>query len=112
MPASIETGGHRMRSPFALTAVCLAAALSLNAQQTDFSKVAVKAEKVGGSVYLLTGEGGNIGLSVGDDGVLIVDDQFAPLAEKIGAALKNLNPGKLKFVLNTHHHGDHTGGNA
>jgi cyclase len=51
-------------------------------------------------------------VSVGEDGILIVDDQFAPLADKIEAALKGLNPGKLKFVLNTHHHGDHTGGNT
>ena len=61
---------------------------------------------------MLEGAGGNIGVSVGPDGVLIVDDQFAPLADKIAAALRQLNPGKLKFVLNTHHHGDHTGGNA
>ena len=101
-----------MRSPFALTAVCLAAALSLNAQQTDFSKVDVKAEKVGGSVYMLTGEGGNIGLSVGDDGVLIVDDQFAPLAPKIKAAIAGITSKPIRFVLNTHWHGDHTGGNA
>lgn len=60
---------------------------------------------------MLEGSGGNIGVSVGDDGILIVDDQFAPLAEKIEAALKTLNQGKLRFVLNTHHHGDHTEGN-
>jgi cyclase len=60
---------------------------------------------------MLEGAGGNIGVSVGADGILIVDDQFAPLADKIAAALQQLNPGKLRFVLNTHHHGDHTGGN-
>ena len=58
------------------------------------------------------GAGGNIGVSVGTDGVLIVDDQFAPLAEKIRAAVRELNPGPLRFVLNTHFHGDHTGSNA
>ncbi len=79
--------------------------------QQDFSKVEVKAEKVSGSVYMLTGAGGNIGVSAGPDGVLIVDDQFAPLADKIRAALKGVNEGKLKFILNTHFHGDHTGGN-
>ncbi len=79
--------------------------------QQDFSKVEVKATHVGGNIYMLTGSGGNIGVSVGPDGILIVDDQFAPLAEKIEAALKQLNSGKLKFVLNTHYHGDHTGGN-
>ncbi len=79
--------------------------------QQDFSKVEVQAQKVNGSVYMLTGAGGNIGVSVGPDGVLIVDDQFAPLAEKIRAALMGINSGKLKFILNTHFHGDHTGGN-
>ncbi|HTQ80736.1 MAG TPA: MBL fold metallo-hydrolase, partial [Thermoanaerobaculia bacterium] len=81
------------------------------AQQQDFSKVEIKAQHVAGKVYMLTGAGGNIGVSVGEDGILIVDDQFAPLADKIRAALKGLGEGKLKFVLNTHWHGDHTGGN-
>src|SRR5215204_4913259 len=80
--------------------------------QTDYSKVEIKATKVAGNVYMLQGAGGNIGVSVGADGILIVDDQFAPLAEKIRAALKTLGQGKLKFILNTHWHGDHTGGNA
>jgi glyoxylase-like metal-dependent hydrolase (beta-lactamase superfamily II) len=80
--------------------------------QQDFSKVEIKVVPVSKNIYMLEGSGGNIGVSVGDDGILIVDDQYAPLAEKIEAALQKLNPGKLKFVLNTHHHGDHTGGNA
>ena len=80
--------------------------------QTDFSKVEIKATKVAGNVYMLEGSGGNIGVSVGSDGILIVDDQFAPLADKIRAALKGLNQGKLRFILNTHWHGDHTGGNV
>jgi glyoxylase-like metal-dependent hydrolase (beta-lactamase superfamily II) len=80
--------------------------------QTDFSKVEIKPTKVAGNVYMLEGAGGNIGVSVGPDGILIVDDQFAPLADKIRAALKGLNQGKLRFILNTHWHGDHTGGNA
>jgi glyoxylase-like metal-dependent hydrolase (beta-lactamase superfamily II) len=79
--------------------------------QQDFSNVEIKATHVAGKIYMLTGAGGNIGVSAGPDGILIVDDQFAPLAPKIEAALKQLNPGKLKFVLNTHYHGDHTGGN-
>jgi len=81
-----------------------------NAQ--DFSKVEIKVTKVAGNVYMLEGAGGNIGVSVGSDGILIVDDQYAPLADKIKAALKTLGEGKLKFILNTHWHGDHTGGNA
>lgn len=80
--------------------------------QQDFSKVEIKATQVSGNVYMLEGAGGNIGVCVGADGILIVDNQFAPLADKITAALAQLNPGRLKFVLNTHHHGDHTGGNA
>lgn len=80
--------------------------------QTDFSKVEIKATKVAGNVHILEGAGGNIGVSVGADGILIVDDQFAPLADKIKAALKGLGEGKLKFILNTHWHSDHTGGNA
>ncbi len=78
----------------------------------DFSKVEIKVTKVAGNVYMLEGAGGNIGVSVGPDGILIVDDQFAPLADKIKAALKSLGEGKLKFVLNTHYHGDHTGSNV
>ena len=80
--------------------------------QQDFSKVEVKATKVNGNIYMLQGAGGNIGVSVGTDGILIVDDQFAPLADKIKVALKTLGDGKLKFVLNTHWHGDHTGSNV
>jgi glyoxylase-like metal-dependent hydrolase (beta-lactamase superfamily II) len=81
------------------------------AQDQDYSKVQVKATKVAGNVYMLEGAGGNIGASVGPDGILIVDDQYAPLAEKIRSALRELGPGNLHFVLNTHWHGDHTGGN-
>lgn len=88
------------------------AAVPALAQQQDFSKVEVKAIPVAGKIHMLTGSGGNIGVSVGSDGILIVDDQYAPLAEKIRAALKGLGGGGLKWVLNTHWHGDHTGGNA
>ena len=82
------------------------------AQQTDFSKVEIRTTKAAGNVYMLEGAGGNIGAVTGPGGLLIVDDQFAPLAEKIRAALRQINPGPLRFVLNTHWHGDHTGGNA
>ena len=94
---------------FALTLACLSA-ITAHAQ-TDWSKIEIKVTKVNGNVYMLEGAGGNIGVSVGPDGILIVDDQFAPLADKIKAALKTLGEGKLKFVLNTHYHGDHVGGN-
>jgi cyclase len=95
-----------------LTAVMVCWCAPRTPAQTDWSKVEIKPTKVAGSVYMLEGAGGNIGVSVGPDGILIVDDQFAPLADKIKAALKTLGEGKLKFVLNTHYHGDHTGGNA
>ena len=81
-------------------------------QAQDFSKVEIKATKVAGAVYMLEGSGGNIGVSVGEDGIVLVDDQFAPLAPKIKAALKQITDKPIKFVLNTHFHGDHTGGNA
>src|SRR5712692_10328821 len=83
------------------------------AQQQDFSKVQIKATKVSGNIYMLEGAGGNIAASVGEDGIVIVDDQFAPLADKIQAALKELKitDKPVRFVINTHYHGDHTGGN-
>ena len=71
----------------------------------------IKTTKVAGNVYLLEGQGGNIAVSAGPDGLLIVDDQFAPLADKIKAALDAIDQGDLQYVLNTHQHGDHTGGN-
>src|SRR5512135_74197 len=79
----------------------------------DFSKVQIKVTKVSGNIYMLEGDGGNIAASVGEDGIVIVDDQFAPLAEKIQAALKNLKitDKPVRFVINTHYHGDHSGGN-
>jgi cyclase len=86
--------------------------ISIHAQQRDFSQVQIKATKISGNIYMLEGSGGNIGVSVGDDGILIVDDQFAPLADKIRAALKGIADKKLRFILNTHWHGDHTGGNV
>ncbi|HEV3470307.1 MAG TPA: MBL fold metallo-hydrolase [Pyrinomonadaceae bacterium] len=95
LPAQAAAHGHGHRGP-----------------QDRFAGVEIKTHKVAGSVYMLEGAGGNIGVIAGPDGVLIVDDQFAPLAERIRAALRQINPGPLKFVLNTHWHGDHTGSNA
>jgi cyclase len=81
------------------------------AQQQDFSKVEMKVRKITEHIYMLSGAGGNIGVSVGDDGIVIVDDEFAPLAPKIKEALKAITSKPVKFVINTHYHGDHTGGN-
>ena len=100
-----------MRTVFRLVSFSLVLAAPLHAQERDFSKVEVKSEKVGGSVYMLTGAGGNIGLSIGEDGVVVIDDQFAPLAAKIQAAIRALSTKPVRFVLNTHWHFDHTGGN-
>jgi cyclase len=94
----------------AWAAACLATASP--AQDQDFSKVEIKVIKVSGNVYMLEGEGGNIGASVGEDGIVVVDDQYAPLAEKIQAALKGITDKPVRFIINTHYHGDHTGGNA
>ena len=82
----------------------------------DFTRVELKTVHVRGNIYMLEGingfAGGNIGVSTGDDGILIVDDQFSEMNEKIRASLAKLKPGQPKFILNTHWHGDHTGGNA
>ena len=107
-----------MRTRNIVGTLAIAAALAIprvaRAQEQDFSKVQMKVTKVSGNIYMLEGAGGNIAASVGEDGIVIVDDEFAPLAEKIAAALKNLNitDKPVRFVINTHYHGDHTGGNA
>ncbi|MGZ6071080.1 MAG: MBL fold metallo-hydrolase [Myxococcaceae bacterium] len=82
------------------------------AQDTDFSKVEVKVVPVAGGVSMLVGEGGNIGVTTGKDGTFLIDDQFAPLLPKIRAAVKTLGDGPIRFVVNTHFHGDHTASNA
>lgn len=99
-----------MRRRLYTTLAALTLAAAVHAQQ-DFSKVEVKATQVAGSVYMLTGQGGNIGVSVGDDGIVVIDDQYAPLAPKIEAALKSITDKPVRFIINTHYHGDHTGGN-
>jgi glyoxylase-like metal-dependent hydrolase (beta-lactamase superfamily II) len=94
----------------AIAAALLAVAAPAAAQQ-DMSKVEIKVEKLAPGVAVLFGAGGNIGLSYGEDGNIIVDDQFAPLTGKILAAIKTLDPDPVRFVVNTHWHFDHTGGN-
>ena len=101
-----------MRTAVFLAVAFLFAGGLATAQDEDFNKVQMKVIKVSGNVYMLVGAGGNIGASVGDDGIVIVDDQFAPLADKIRAALKGITDKPVRFVINTHYHGDHTGGNA
>jgi cyclase len=90
----------------------ISAAATVFAQDDRFANVTIETVSVTGNISMLIGSGGNIGVSAGDDGLLIIDDQYAPLAAKIRAALSQLNPDAPKFLLNTHFHGDHTGGNA
>ena len=82
---------------------------SVSAQ--DFTGVEITVKELRGSVRMLTGAGGNLGVSAGEDGVFLIDDQFAPLTDKITAAIKTFSDEPVRFVLNTHWHGDHTGGN-
>lgn len=73
--------------------------------------VEIRAQQLSDGVWVLFGQGGNIGVSAGDDGVFLIDDQFAPLTEKILAAIADITDESVRFVFNTHWHGDHTGGN-
>lgn len=93
----------------AASALLFAASRSLHAQ--NFDTIQVRAVPVAGAVHMLQGSGGNIGLVVGDDAVFVVDDQFAPLTPKVLAAIRAITPSPVRFVLNTHWHFDHTGGN-
>lgn len=95
----------------AAAALGLLVATSAGAQQTDWNAVQIKPVKVTDNLYLLMGQGGNIGLSIGDDGAFIVDDQFAPLSARIKEAIRRITEKPVRFVVNTHWHGDHTGGN-
>lgn len=97
-----------------IAALVLVPCSTLAQQPQDFSKVEIKVTKVSGNVYMLEGAGGNIAASLGDDGILMVDTEYAPLAAKIQAALKGIGitDKPVRFVVNTHYHGDHSNGNA
>src|SRR5664279_410673 len=100
-----------MRNKLGLAAA-LAACASLPAfAPQDFSKVEIKTEKLADGVWMLTGAAGNIGVSAGPDGVFLVDDQYAPLTDKIRAAIATVSDKPVRFVVNTHWHDDHVGGN-
>src|SRR6266568_4595865 len=90
------------------TAVLLAGAA--NAQQPDFSKVEIKTTDLGNKTYMLEGQGGNITVAVGTDGIIMVDGQFAPLHDKIKAAISAISALPIKYLVITHYHGDHVGG--
>jgi cyclase len=93
------------------TAGFIVASLPTLASAQNFDSVQVRVQHLAGGVHMLAGAGGNIGLVVGDDAVFVVDDQYAPLTPKILAAIRTVTPAPVKFVLNTHWHFDHTGGN-
>ena len=92
-------------------ALALLAVMPLAVAQQDMSKVVIESQKVAEGVYMLTGAGGNIGVSVGEDGIVMIDDQFQELTPRIQEALAKLSPKPVRFVINTHWHFDHTGGN-
>lgn len=95
-----------------LLGIALGLALPALAQNDQFANVTIRTVPVTGPISMLVGSGGNIGVSAGPDGILIIDDQYAPLTDRIRAALAALGSDTPSFVLNTHFHGDHTGGNA
>ena len=99
-----------MPTKFIVPAGLLLLAVPASAQQ-DMSAVEIKVERLAPGVAVLFGAGGNIGVSYGEDGNIVVDDQFAPLTDKIAAAVATLDPDPIRFVINTHWHFDHTGGN-
>ena len=102
---------NAIRSTFAILAVFAIMSVCANAQAPDFSKVQIKTNKISDNFYTLDGQGGTIGVLAGPDGVFMVDGQFAPLSDKIAAAIKQITNAPIKFLVNTHVHGDHTGGN-
>src|SRR6185436_20348322 len=109
-PPLVPSRSKAMRA-IVLGAAALVIATQAAAQQPDFSQVQIKTTKVAGNLYTLEGQGGTIGVLAGPDGVLMVDSQFAPLGDKIVAAIKQISDGRIRFLINTHVHGDHTGGN-
>src|ERR1700722_963076 len=96
---------------FALSFALLGATVYAQAPQPDFSKVEIKTTKISNTFYTLEGQGGTIGVLVGPDGIFMVDSQFAPLSQKIAAAIHQISDKPIRFMVNTHVHGDHTGGN-
>jgi glyoxylase-like metal-dependent hydrolase (beta-lactamase superfamily II) len=96
----------------ALAATTLLAGTAMAQQPVDWDKIQIKTTDLGNKTYMLEGQGGNITVAVGTDGIIMVDTQFAPLSDKIKAAVKAISPLPIKYIINTHFHGDHTGGDA
>jgi cyclase len=100
-----------VRTLLASTLLIVLPAAAPAEQVEEMAKVEIKTQKIAGSVSMLVGRGGNIGVSMGQDGAFLIDDEYAPLTPKIKAAVAALGDKPLRFLLNTHWHGDHTGGN-
>jgi glyoxylase-like metal-dependent hydrolase (beta-lactamase superfamily II) len=90
--------------------IMLFAGNAIAQQPIDWDKIQIKTTYLGNKTYMLEGQGGNITVAVGTDGIIMVDTQFAPLSDKIKAAIKEISPLPIKYIINTHFHGDHTGG--
>jgi glyoxylase-like metal-dependent hydrolase (beta-lactamase superfamily II) len=101
----------RIVLPAVFAAAMLVAGSATAQQPVDWDKVQIKTTDLGNKTYMLEGQGGNITVAVGTDGIIMVDTQFAPLSDKIKAAIKAISPLPIKYIVNTHFHGDHTGGN-
>lgn len=101
-----------MKTIFPVACCCIASAIFIQkATAQEFDSVEIKTNKLSEKIFMLEGSGGNIGVLTGKDGTVLIDDQFAPLSEKINNALKKLTDKTVKFVINTHFHDDHVGGN-
>jgi len=100
-----------LRGPFVVLLAMMAVTGAPIEAQDEWAAVEIGVQEVASGVYMLTGRGGNIGLSVGADGAFVIDDQYAPLTEKILAAIRTVTDEPVRFVFNTHWHGHHTGGN-
>lgn len=111
-PLTMTAMNFKQRLALAAILGALAIPGAFAQQQPDFSKVEIKTTRLADNFYALEGQGGTISVLTGADGVLLVDSQFAPLSEKLTAAIRAVSDKPLRFLVNTHHHGDHTGGNA
>ncbi len=100
-----------MRRPLGLALTGLFLLASVSTTPAQWEDVSIVPEELAPGIYMLTGRGGNMGLCVGEDGVLLIDDQFAPLTDRILAAVREISTRNIGFLINTHWHGDHTGGN-
>jgi glyoxylase-like metal-dependent hydrolase (beta-lactamase superfamily II) len=112
MPAPALEPLNTLRMNYKFLTLILLFTLSPVLAQRNFDEVEIQTEKVSDNIYVLFGAGGNIGLAIGESAAYLIDDQYAPLSEKIMAAVRKITDKPMKFLVNTHWHGDHAGGNA